>query len=303
MGDTHNFDVIVVGGGNAALCAALSAREHGAKVLVIEAASKEDRGGNSRFAGTIFRTPHEGLESIKTILYDEEALADTKLCTIEPYTKEMYSEDLAQVSHGRNDPAMSKVLLDESWSIMKWMKDYGVKWITTLRRYYNVEGQKGKSINVEPGAAIMSRNNGVGLMESLYAAVEKTSQESNPITIKYDCPAHDLLLSGDTVLGVRTRQRDDYVDIHGRVILASGGFSANPEMRRKYLGEGWDLVLVRGTKYNTGTMLNRAIDAGARTVGHWGAAHASPQDFHGPLMGDIKKSPHIVCNLSLPSEL
>ena len=67
-------------------------------------------------------------------------------------------------------------------------------------------------------------------------------------------------------------------------------------MRRQYLGEGWDLVLVRGTKYNVGTMLCRAIDAGARTVGHWGAAHASPQDFHGPPMGDIKISPHIVCD-------
>jgi tricarballylate dehydrogenase len=224
----------------------------------------------------------------------DEAVDDLKLCKIEPYTKEMYAHDLSQVSHGRNDPAMSEVLLEKSWDIMGWMKGHGVPWITTLRKYYNVEGQKGKTINVEPGAAIMVKNSGVGLMDALWAAVERTAKSKNPIEIRYDSPAHDLIIDGDTVSGVRTRRTEKYVDLYGNVILASGGFSANPAMRRQYLGEGWDLVLVRGTKYNTGVMLNRAIDAGARTVGHWGAAHASPQDYHGPLMGDISRSPHIV---------
>ena len=170
------------------------------------------------------------------------------------------------------------------------MKDKGVEWDLGLRKYYNAEDLKpGQRINMEPGGVLMARGGGVGLMENLWAAVERTD-----IHVKYDCPAQDLITSGDTILGVRTRQRSQYLDIYGKVILASGGFSANPAMRRQYLGEGWDLVLVRGSKYNMGTMLRRAVDAGARPVGHWGAAHASPQDFHGPLSGDINISPHIV---------
>lgn len=299
MGSTPNgekaehFDVIVVGGGNAAVCSALSAHEHGASVLILEAANKDDRGGNSRFAGTIFRAPHNGLEHIKSILCDD-GMGDTQHCTIDPYTEQDYANDLSSVTHGRNDPGQSEVLIQECFPVLEWMKGYGVQWILTMRKYYNVEGLKGQKVNVEPGAAIMTMGSGQGLVNYLWAAVERTEETANPITVKYDCPAHDLILTGDTVHGVRTRQREEYVDYYGKVILASGGFSANPAMRRQYLGEGWDLVLVRGSKYNLGTMLRRAVDGGARPVGHWGAAHASPQDFHGPLMGDPRISPHIV---------
>lgn len=100
------YDVIVVGGGNAALCAALSAQEHGARVVVVEAASKVDRGGNSRFAGSVFRATHDGLQAVKEVL-SEEGLEDAKQCTMAPYTPEMYRSDLQETSHGRNDPLQS----------------------------------------------------------------------------------------------------------------------------------------------------------------------------------------------------
>ncbi|KAJ9606615.1 hypothetical protein H2200_008623 [Cladophialophora chaetospira] len=109
-GAEGTFDVIVVGGGNAALCAALSAHDNGARVLVLEAAPREDRGGNSRFAGTVFRASHTGFDQVKTMLC-EEAMADAALCTMGPYTKEAYSKDMAKISHGRNDKDLSDVVV------------------------------------------------------------------------------------------------------------------------------------------------------------------------------------------------
>lgn len=292
-GSPETFDVVVVGGGNAATCAAISAHENGARVLIIEAASREDRGGNSRFAGTVFRAPHDGLEKVKTLLC-EEAMADAAVCSMLPYTNEDYSRDLDEVSHGRNDKAISDVMVKLGWETLEWMKSKGVKWELIVRKYANIEGlaAKHEAVSLEPGAPVMACGGGVGLTDNLWAAVESLTSTGR-MTVWYDSPAHDLIMSGDTVQGVRVRHRDTFTDVYGKVILASGGFSSNPAMRRQYLGEGWDLVLVRGTKYNTGTMLNRSIAAGARPVGHWGACHASPQDLHGPLTGDIDVSPHM----------
>lgn len=280
------YDVVVVGGGNAALCAALSAHEHGARVVVLEAASKDDRGGNSRFAGSVFRATHHGLEDVKGVL-SKEGLKDAERCTMSAYTPEMYRADLEQTSHGRNDPVQTEVLIEKSWETIQWMQKKGVHWELTLRKYYNTGALMGV-VDLFPMGPVKAVKEGIGLMKDLWEAVEETD-----IAVKYDCPAHELLASGDTIFGIRTRQRESYVDIHGQVILACGGFEANPAMRRQYLGEGWDLVPVRGCKYNTGTMLQRSIDAGARPTGHWSAAHSSPQDITAPLIGDIEKTPII----------
>ncbi|KIW96321.1 precorrin 3B synthase CobZ [Cladophialophora bantiana CBS 173.52] len=289
----HTFDVIVVGGGNAALAAAISAHDSGARVLVLEAAPKEERGGNSRFAGTVFRAPHKGLEHVKTLLC-EEAMDDTKLCTIGPYTEEMYFEDLSKASHGRLDKDIAEVLVKQGWETLEWMKSKGHKWELMIRKYLNVDNlaARGEIIHVNAGAAIMAVGGGVGLTDAWWTAAESLVPEGR-MTLWYESPAHDLIATGDTVHGVKVRHREGFTDVYGKVVLASGGFSSNPAMRRQYLGEGWDLVLVRGTKYNMGTMLNRAIAAGARPAGHWGAAHASPQDANGPLTGDINVSVHM----------
>ncbi|KAJ9630068.1 hypothetical protein H2204_008723 [Knufia peltigerae] len=292
-GASHNFGVIVVGGGNAALCAALAAHDHGANVLVLEAAPRDGRGGNSRFAGTVFRASHKGFDAVKTLLCPE-AMADAELCDMQPYTNEDYARDLAKTSHGRNDKDISAIMVRDGWETLEWMKSKGVKWELIVRKYQNVSGLKkgDQKINLEPGGPVMAVGGGVGLTDYLWDAVESLI-DTGRMTVWYDSPAHDLIATGDTVHGVRVRGRDSFIDVHGKVILASGGFSSNPAMRRQYLGEGWDLVVVRGTKYNMGTMLNRAVAAGARPVGHWGAAHASPQDANAPLVGDVNVSPHM----------
>lgn len=98
----------------------------------------------------------------------------------------------------------------------------------------------------------------------------------------------DILADGDTVHGVRARLRDSFVDFHGQVVLASGGFEASPRLRRQFLGEGWDLVVVRGTRFNTGRLMEKAIAAGAGDVGHFGGCHATPQDLQAPKVGDLR---------------
>lgn len=291
QGSGHEWDVIVVGGGNAALCTALSAHEYGARVLVLEAASKSTRGGNSRFAGTVFRACHTGMDQVRELICPE-GQADAALCTMGQYTTEAYQADLSDTADGRNDKVQSSVLVSEGWPTMQWMKAHGVQWELPVRKYHNLDGLKksGQPIDLDAGAPVMVRGGGVGLVNALWTAVEDLVPGGR-MTVWYDSPAHDLITMGDTIHGVRIRHRDHLSSVYGKVVLASGGFSANPAMRRQYLGEGWDLVLVRGSRYNTGTMLNGAIAAGARPVGHWGAAHASPQDANGPLMGDIDISP------------
>jgi len=181
-------------------------------------------------------------------------------------------------------------MIKRGWETLEWMKSKGVQWELIVCKYQNLDGlrEKHSKVNLEPGGTVMVR----GLTDSLWSAVEKLIPGGR-MTVWYDSPAHDLLATGDTIHGVRVRSRDAFTDVYGKVILVSGGFSSNPVMRRQYLGEGWDLVPMGGTKYNMCTMLNRAIAAGALPVGHWGACHASPQDANGPLTGDINVSPNM----------
>jgi tricarballylate dehydrogenase len=286
MKEKRKFDVIVVGGGNAALVAALSASESGAKVAVLEAANKAERGGNSRFAGAVFRIPHKGMAHIKELLCPE-ALYQTEKVTLGAYTEDEFTKDLLSVTSGKADLALNDVLLKNGYDTCKWMKDKcGVHWQLTLHKFFNedrLKATRGK-VEISPPVGLMAVHEGVGLTDDLWAATESRQN----ITIFYDTPGLDLIIDGNNVSGIRTRQADANVNFYGQVILGCGGFEANPRLRRQFLGEGWDLVLVRGTRFNTGTMLEKAIAAGAQSHGHWGGAHASPQDFDAPRVGDLR---------------
>lgn len=274
--------VIVVGAGNAALVAALAAREQGADVLVLEAANKEERGGNSRFSGAIFRFAHDGIDSILPLL-DEEAKAEVDKAKVPPYPYEDYYADFMRMSDGRADPTLTKILIDRSYETVAWMRDQGVRWELTTRKFIDPDViASGEPYALTPGGAVRAIEEGVGLVQNLFDAVERAG-----IEVWYDAPAQQLLTSGSTVTGVRVRKEGEDVDVEGAVILACGGFEANPEMRMRYLGEGWDLVKVRGTRFNMGAMLERALEVGAQPTGHWGSCHASPQDADSPEVGDL----------------
>ncbi|MFN0144992.1 MAG: FAD-dependent tricarballylate dehydrogenase TcuA [Dehalococcoidia bacterium] len=281
---TDQFDVIVVGAGNAALVAALSAAELGARVLVLEAASKEDRGGNSRFSGGIFRMVHQGLDSLRPLLAAASERWFDRV-TVAPYSRETYLADWMSTSAGRSRHDLAEAVIDRSFETALWMRGQGVEWELTGDKLIDpAKQQPGVKVALPPGGAVRALGEGVGLVHRLFAAAER----SPGITIWYESPCAGLLTRGSTVQGVRVRRRDEMVEVAGTVVLASGGFESNPEMRLRYLGPGWDLVKVRGTRFNMGTMLTEALRSGAQPAGHWGGSHASPLDAGAPATGDLR---------------
>jgi tricarballylate dehydrogenase len=278
---TAEYDVVVVGAGNAGLVAALTAHEVGARVVVLEAAGHEERGGNSRFSGSIFRAVHGGLDSIKPILADPDESGLDRV-SVGPYTRERYIDEWLSTSQGRPPRYLVETVVDRSFETLQWMRDQGVQWELTANKLFD-PGKLDRVYDLPPGGAIRVRDEGVGLVAALFAAVEAAG-----IEVWYHAPAADLIVDGATVAGVRVQRQDHFDQVRGQVVLACGGFEANPEMRLRYLGPGWDLVRVRGTRFNMGTMLTRALLAGAQPAGHWGGCHASPQDAAHPPVGDLQ---------------
>jgi tricarballylate dehydrogenase len=289
--ETHHYDVIVVGGGNAGLVAALSAQEHGARVAVIDSAPKEERGGNSRFAGAIFRIVHKGLDELKPLLCEESATNDVPRVRVGPYTREKYEADMLKTTKGLCNREQMEVVFEKGYETVMWMKEKGVEWQLTLKKFFNEDAIKGKVFDMIPGGALMAKGEGEGLTDNLWAAVEKCMEPK--IDVFYGTPAIDLIMDGDTCLGVTARLKTGFAEFRGKVILACGGFEASSRLRRQWLGEGWDLVVVRGTRFNTGTMIEKGIAAGCGNTGHWGGCHASPQDLGAPKVGDLSVSDHM----------
>jgi tricarballylate dehydrogenase len=278
---TLNYDVVVVGGGNTALCAALTAHEHGARVAMLEAAPRAERGGNSRFSGTAWRFVHNGKEHLLPLL-DPGGLKEAGQCSMSPYTAEDFTRDMLEKSGGRHDRDEIRTIIEYGYDTMKWLADHGVPFKLPLNFWVSHQGKDGIQ-ELAPGVPVVTRDYGRGLTDAMWASAETAS-----IDVFYSMPAHDLITDGDQILGIQARGPKEYHEFYGQVILACGGFEANPRMRRQYLGPGTELAIVRGTRFNTGTMLEKAIAAGAQAQGHWGGYHCAPQDAAAPPIGDME---------------
>lgn len=274
---------MVVGAGNAALCAALSAHEQGARVLVLEAAPREQRGGNSRFSGGIFRFAHDGLDHLRPLLTEEGARWADRV-TVAPYEPQRFAADIDLVCQGRSDPELFSTLIETSYDTMAWMQGHGVRWELVVDKLFDpAKIPAGETYAVPPGGAVRATNEGIGLMYDLFNAVEQAG-----IEVRYDSPVQELLFEGSRCVGAKVRDAEGFTELRaGAVVLGSGGFESNPELRLRYLGEGWDLVKVRGTRFNMGHVLMNALASGAAPSGHWGGAHASPLDAHAPDVGEL----------------
>jgi tricarballylate dehydrogenase len=278
--DRGGFDVVVVGGGNAALCAALAAREAGGRVLLLEKAPLHERGGNSFFTAGGFRFTHGGLDDLRrdvlVDLTDEEAAA----VDVPAYTGELFREDLMRLTEGLSDPDLADVLIGQSRPTVVWMRRHGVRWILMMaRQSYKVGGKH----RFWGGLNVEAVGGGPGLVQSLYEGAERLGVE-----VRYGTRATGLLLDGaGAIRGVAGRGPNGLFEVGARsVVLASGGFEANPEWRARYLGPGWDLAHVRGTRHNTGEGIRMALDAGAQAHGNWSGCHAVAWDAGSPPFGD-----------------
>ena len=260
-------DVVVVGAGNAGLVAALAASEAGANVVVLEAAPEAERGGNSRFAGGIFRAAHNGLEALSPLLTDETREWEDRVA-VGPYSPTEFIADWMSTSQGRSDRDLVEAVVADSWNTLTWMRQQGVQFELTIDKLFDPNTiSDGRTYDMVPGGAIRAVGEGVGLISALFAAVESRDN----IEVRYSSPAASLIAEGSTIRGVRVRKQSEFVEVLGEVVLAAGGFESNPEMRLRYLGTGWDTVKVRGTRFNMGTMLMQALQSGAQPAGHWTA--------------------------------
>ena len=279
MADEHTYDVIVVGGGNAALTAALSAAERDASVLLLERAPEHLRGGNSYFSGGLFRfsfdTAGNVFGLVAEITEDERTSVE-----LEPYPASSYYADVMRLSDGLSDPGLLDVLTRESYPTMSWMRDLGVRWALAYGRQ---AFKSGEHMRFWGGLVVEAVGGGKGLIDREYELAADAGVE-----VIYGARATGLLTDArGRVVGVSLRDAGGSRDVLARsVVLACGGFEANAEMRARYLGPGWELAKVRGTRYNTGEGIQMALDIGAQPYGHWSGCHSVAWDMNAPPYGD-----------------
>ncbi|KAI1347409.1 FAD binding domain-containing protein [Xylaria sp. FL0043] len=276
---TIETDVLVVGGGNAGFSAAISAAECGAqRVLLIDAAPEDWAGGNSYFTAGAFRTVHHGLEDLLPIVNNVPDEKRDKI-DMKPYTEADFAGDIKRICLGRADPELADILVRESNETIKWLAKHGVRYqLSFNRQAYEVDGR----IKFWGGLALKTEDGGKGLIEDHRRAATKLGIKTAFLTA-----AKSLIIDSESnrVNGIMAQGSDGKTqEIHaGAVILAAGGFEANPRLRAQYLGPTWDFAKVRGTPYNNGTCLEMAIQqAGAKQAGNWSGCHSVAWDANAP---------------------
>lgn len=274
-----SVDVVVIGAGNAAFCAALAAAENGVSVLVLERAPEDESGGNSRFTAGAFRCVYDGVDDLKALMPDltEEEIKNTDFGT---YTEEKFFDDMGRVTEYRTDPDLCEILVTRSKETMRWMQSKGIRFAPIYgRQAFKVDGK----FKFWGGLTVESWGGGPGLVEGLTKAAQKTG-----VTVAYEARALSLIADDEGVKGVRVRHAGKTIDVEAKcVVLAAGGFQANAEWRTRYLGPGWDLAKIRGTRFNTGDGIRMALDIGAMPTGNWSGCHAVGWDRNAPEFGDL----------------
>jgi tricarballylate dehydrogenase len=244
----NNYDVIVIGAGNAGLCAAITAAESGCSVLVIESAPKGMRGGNTRHTRNL-RAMHDEPTDVLT----------------DAYTFEEYFEDLIRVTKGITNKSLAELTLKNSSELTSWLGERGVKFQPALSGTLNL----GRTNAFFLGG-------GKALLNSLCRYAEKISVE-----LLYDTPVKKMIFDDGFCTGVQL-EKDDKIIHSKKVIATAGGFEAN----LSWLSEGWgDSVknfLVRGTPYNKGVILKEILDNGAKKIGELDQCHAVAIDARAP---------------------
>ncbi|MEM1610411.1 MAG: FAD-dependent tricarballylate dehydrogenase TcuA [Sulfolobales archaeon] len=246
----REYDVIVAGGGNAGLCAAIKSAEEGLRVLLVERGGPVDRGGNTKYTRDI-RYAHDRADGYTT----------------GPYTEEEFLRDLLSVTGGETDLDLARLVIERSHDIPGFMVKHGVR----LQRAYR-------------GALHLSRTNafflggGRGLLNAYYRSAEELG-----VDILYNSSVEDLRISGDTFEEALISTPGGVVSIRGRAfIAASGGFEANIEWLKRYWGDAAENFIIRGSRYNDGKLLRILIERGAQETGDPRGMHAVAVDARSP---------------------
>ncbi len=270
--------VVVVGAGIAGLSAALTAQESGAEVVVLERAPREQRGGNTRFSNSAIRAVRASRDHMLALVPDLTP-QERDRCDFGSYTADDYLRDFVRVTESRCDLHLASTVVNHSYPTLVWLREHGVRfginwdWAVTLP-----DGRL--------RVGLEAKGSGAGLSDSLFACAEQRG-----IHIHYATRAEALHEGGGGSVSVRARtgrSRSHTTFEADAVVLAAGGFQANPEWRARYLGPGWDLVKVRGSRYDTGDGLRMALRAGAAAYGHWSGCHAASWDRDAPDVNELR---------------
>src|SRR5262245_1785117 len=248
---------------------------------MLEAAPEELSGGNSRFAGGVMRFAYSSVEDLRklTDISDDEA----KNTDWDSNTVEEFYDDLYRVTSYRTDPQLSETLITKSLDGMVWVRGQGAKFVPNYGAQSAIVNGRRKFFGRFP---IVVNGGGYGLVADLTKTAEKKG-----IAIHYETRAVSLTYDGERVLGVRAQQKGKAVEFRAKaVVLACGGFEANPEWRARYLGPGWELAKVRGTRFHVGDGLKMALDIGACPYGNWSGRHAVSWERHAPEFGEVERS-------------
>ena len=280
-----DYDVIVVGAGNAAQSAAMSALENGAKkVAILEKANEEMRGGNTHWSGGILRIAFDDSKELAPFLPGVEEKFLNFYDGIQPYTKKKYMEDLLRVTSGRSDPILANILVNNSYDTVKWAVDTAKIECEPACHVCGV--QVNGQWTFPGGVVIRAKHEGKGLSAAWFKATKNAG-----IDIRYGSGALQLIQNDKgKVIGVITKEDDGIKKLYANaVVLGCGGFEANSQMRAQYLGAPWDTAKVRGTSFNQGDGLRMALSIGAMPFGQWTGRHSTPIDANWPDHADRKR--------------
>lgn len=270
-------DVVVVGAGNAAMCAAYAAKDAGASVVVLERAPEAECGGNSAFTGGATRFAFKDIDEVREVLdLTDEEVANTDFGT---YTEAEFLEDMGRCTQYRCDPDLTEIFVRESRATLAWMKRKGVRFEPMwVRQSQKIDGR----VKFYAGLICQAWGAGQGLVEGEHAIAKKLG-----IPVLYETAATDLVRENGKIRGVIAERDGQPITLRARaVVLACGGFESNSEMRTRYLGPNWDLAKVRGTRFNMGDGIRMALAVGAMPYGHWSGAHAVGWDLNAPPFGE-----------------
>ncbi|MGI9598586.1 MAG: FAD-dependent tricarballylate dehydrogenase TcuA [Acidimicrobiales bacterium] len=273
-------DVVIVGSGSAALCAAIAARTAGAEVVVIEKADRSMAGGNSKYTAGAMRFAYDGVDDLLPLLADPD---DPRLATTDfgSYSAEQFGADLLGFNDGRELSTEQRALISQSLPTMRWLSDNGVKFEPIYERQsFEKDGRH----VFWGGLTLAASGEGAGLVDAELRVFERLGG-----AIRYDSEVTGLITEDERVVGVEIGggARSGDLVLAGAVVLASGGFEADEQQRVKHLGPEWAAAKVRGTPHNTGTGLKLAVAAGAEPYGFFQGCHATPMDLHMPNYGNL----------------
>ena len=247
---TKTYDVLVAGGGNAALCAAITARQAGASVLLVESAPKAFRGGNSRHTRNL-RAMHDKPNAVLTDAYKEDE----------------YWDDLLRVTGGNTDESLARMTIRASSGLFDWMKQAGVRFQPSLTGTLNL----GRTNAFFLGG-------GKALVNAYYLTAERLGVE-----ILYDSEVVNMAMDDGSVRSIDITYKGFPETVHARCVVASsGGFQANLDWMREYWGDAVDNFIIRGTPYNRGRVLKNLLSQGVASIGDPTQCHAVALDARAP---------------------